>query len=189
MNTLLFIWLAVLSYSHSCHLLLKGESFSENLTRHQPSRTPTNTRLRLSIFVVERAMSCFSEPSSEESHPVKHQLRPSARTFNKGSLLARLEQGEPLKSIKANMTYMPLAPKKKRRKLKSWLGFSSNAVELPAEDVPRKVELPGDVSAQKKFTELDSKARIELPINPSKEARRQEESDAWFRLMEARRQK
>jgi hypothetical protein len=134
-------------------------------------------------------MSCFSKPSLDELHPVKHQLRPSVQTFTKGSLLARLDQGEPLESIKANMTYMSTAPKKKRRKLKNWLGFSRNAVELPAEDIPRKVELPGDVSAQKKFTELDSKARIELPINPSKEAQLQEESAGWATLMMSRREK
>jgi hypothetical protein len=134
-------------------------------------------------------MSCFSKPSLDESHPVKHQLRPSAQTFTKGSLLARLDQGEPLESIKANMTYLSPARKKKRRKLKNWLGFSRNVVELPAGDVPRKVELPGDVSAQKKFTELDSKARIELPINPSKEAQWQEESAGWATLMVGRREK
>jgi hypothetical protein len=131
-------------------------------------------------------MSCFSKHSLDETHPLNPQLRPAAHTFNKGSLLARLDQGEPLESIKANMSYKHPAPKKRRRKLKDWLGLSSNAVELPAEDVPKKVELPGDASAQKKFAELDSKARIELPTNPSKEAQRQQESAGWATLKEDR---
>lgn len=134
-------------------------------------------------------MWCFSEPSLDEPYPVKHQTQPFVGTFTKGSLLARLDQGETLESIKANMTHMASKPKKKRRKLKNWLGFNSNAVELPAEDIPREVKLPGDVTAQKKFTELDSKARIELPINPSKESQRQEESAGWATFIMGRREK
>jgi hypothetical protein len=108
-------------------------------------------------------------------------------TFNKGSLLARLEQGEPLESIKAKPSKFPKSKnKQKQQKLKNWFGLKAAPVELPAEDVPSKVELCGDASAQKKLVELDSQAIVELPTNPSKAGQQKEESAGWARFSQRR---